>query len=726
MTDAPAPTRDPTEPDEDVLREMRARHGDSAASLVSSRWLSMRSYNLESQRGIRSLYNIRLDLTEPRERIFSTLRVIFARQAVAFKINASAGLILRHKTSGTLRYFHPSDNNARIFNAPVFVNELEAFLQLKEAFDPESLIADAVKRCPDSSWSLVAVTNIAIYIYHHMLHPIGASEKRHRLRGCFSPKRQKSAPNLCFFQCLLAHLQQRAAQLKVVCLSASQLLQRWRPGALPRTFPGVTDADLPSLERQFKVNIFVYTLHRTETRRCAVLLRRPLEIGSTHSRLELHRHDDHYSLIKDIEMYANCFKCRHCGQVFKKKYSTTRHEASCLSMSARVFKGGPFNVKKNVFQQLELCGVPINIPSEKRFYPFRATYDIETFQQPAAPDSGAGMISAHVLMSVSVASNVPGYEKAVCFISDGDPLDLTRRFLEHLGRIACEAESRLRNDMSPLFRDIAIAERVEDSEESAPLRKRRSALKCARLSLERWMGTLPCFAFNGSKYDLVVLKPYIARLWSEENLPAELNCRGTGRKSFTRPRQRSAESDEEEVCPSFFLSDCVEDCAEDEGDDLLEDILREHGDAGVIAPDSSSSERPCKVRKKSQLAKLSIVAKSSSNIVSMVLGNLLFLDVCSYLAPGVNYVRYLKAYGIQDDQQGKSYFPYDYVDSLERLSETSLPPYEAFYSRLRRCNVLDEGEGETAGRRRHAELVKLWEAVGSRRNGKHERLSRTL
>ena len=38
----------------------------------------------------------------------------------------------------------------------------------------------------------------------------------------------------------------------------------------------------------------------------------------------------------------------------------------------------------------------------------------------------------------------------------------------------------------------------------------------------------------------------------------------------------------------------------------------------------------------------------------------------------------------------KGVYPYDYVDRLDRLSETQLPPKEAFYSRLSGDNISDE------------------------------------
>jgi len=39
----------------------------------------------------------------------------------------------------------------------------------------------------------------------------------------------------------------------------------------------------------------------------------------------------------------------------------------------------------------------------------------------------------------------------------------------------------------------------------------------------------------------------------------------------------------------------------------------------------------------------------------------------------------------------KGVYPYDYVDSVDKLAETALPPKEAFYSRLNDENISDEG-----------------------------------
>ena len=60
-----------------------------------------------------------------------------------------------------------------------------------------------------------------------------------------------------------------------------------------------------------------------------------------------------------------------------------------------------------------------------------------------------------------------------------------------------------------------------------------------------------------------------------------------------------------------------------------------------------------------------------------------FLDIKNYIAPGFSYGKFIKAY---DVSQTKFFFPYEYVDSLEKLNHP-LPNHETFYSNLKQTNI---------------------------------------
>ena len=46
------------------------------------------------------------------------------------------------------------------------------------------------------------------------------------------------------------------------------------------------------------------------------------------------------------------------------------------------------------------------------------------------------------------------------------------------------------------------------------------------------------------------------------------------------------------------------------------------------------------------------------------------LDILNYVVPGFSYDQFLRAY---ECEQTKGFFPYEWVDGLDKLNETSLP-----------------------------------------------------
>ena len=81
------------------------------------------------------------------------------------------------------------------------------------------------------------------------------------------------------------------------------------------------------------------------------------------------------------------------------------------------------------------------------------------------------------------------------------------------------------------------------------------------------------------------------------------------------------------------------------------------------------------------------VIKRNNTFMCLSTDQLKFLDMINYIAPGFSYDKYLKAYGCEVT---KGHFPYEYMDRLERLDDTALPPKAAFFSRLKNEGISDE------------------------------------
>ena len=77
----------------------------------------------------------------------------------------------------------------------------------------------------------------------------------------------------------------------------------------------------------------------------------------------------------------------------------------------------------------------------------------------------------------------------------------------------------------------------------------------------------------------------------------------------------------------------------------------------------------------------------NSNFICLKTRHLRFLDVTNLLAPSFSCDMFLKAY---ECPHTKGVFRYEWMDSLDKLEHTSLPPHAACYSSLKKDNISRE------------------------------------
>ena len=74
------------------------------------------------------------------------------------------------------------------------------------------------------------------------------------------------------------------------------------------------------------------------------------------------------------------------------------------------------------------------------------------------------------------------------------------------------------------------------------------------------------------------------------------------------------------------------------------------------------------------------VAKKENSYMFLSTPNFKFLDIKSYLAPGLSYAAWCRAYGCELQ---KLAFPYEWFDSFDKLNHKGLVKYEEFFSSLK-------------------------------------------
>ena len=361
------------------------------------------------------------------------------------------------------------------------------------------------------------------------------------------------------------------------------------------------------------MNITVYELDEVS----AKLVHRSL--GKHADTMFVNLYETHFSYMRDMKKFSHSYTCSKCGESLWRYPSKLKmHELTCEGGIRRVYKGGVYHPTPSVFQRLEDEG--IHVIDVLRFYPYRATFDFECFfdgdNLPTTTDH-VEWVARHVPLSVSVASNVPGYEAPPCFVTDGDSNKLVAEMMSHLHAVSDAAFESLKPSYQSVIDKLKMLKEEWDSaeeecgleeaenEDEVAVKNRTNPFKKLLDQLFSWLQQLPVIGFNSGKYDLNMIKRFF--------VPFVL-----------APRE-----DQDESC---------------------------------------------------------FVIKRQNTFMCFSTNKLRFLDIKNYLAPGVSYEKYLKAYGCSVQ---KGHFPYEYIDDLRKLKEHSLPPQAAFFSRLKNEGISD-------------------------------------
>ena len=81
------------------------------------------------------------------------------------------------------------------------------------------------------------------------------------------------------------------------------------------------------------------------------------------------------------------------------------------------------------------------------------------------------------------------------------------------------------------------------------------------------------------------------------------------------------------------------------------------------------------------------VIKKANQIVSFNFGDVQLLDIMIFLGGATSLDSFFKAYKTTET---KGFFPYEWFDCPQKMNNSELPPYDAFFSKLRNVNPLEK------------------------------------
>ena len=493
-------------------------------------WTSIRTHVARGP--VQTRYIRRLTSLDTRDS-HEQLRVLFDQQTTSFKINCSFAFILKEKQSGRLKYYHSSNNCCgRFMEEPALVTNRADFDSFLQRIHESDILQWAVTQRPNSDWVCVLVTNVTFFVNRILQHPIGCVsinlpdyvKNNKAIIGL--EKDHYSAmyrDNLCLFRCLALHLGREAAALYAEYSDEDV-----------HDFTGVKLDDLYRVETKFKTNVCVYKLVPTGNEKTkAEIVRRSL--CSYAQTMYLNLYETHFSYIKDINTYCHSWRCRNCEtSLWKNPKDLLRHERTCTEGIKRMYKGGVYHPPSSVFERLD--DESIVVGDSLRYYPYRATFDFECYfndeRLPTNTDH-VEWIARHVPLSVNVASNVPGYEPAQCYITDGDSDKLVEEMMNNLIAISDVAYDSLLPSYVDVLADLDARKRAweeetkeaeEEEEEAENGKKTVNPYNTLEKQLQAWLHQLPVLGFNSGRYDLNAIKKFFVPLLIHNNTAERASC----------------------------------------------------------------------------------------------------------------------------------------------------------------------------------------------------------
>ena len=498
-------------------------------------------------------------------------------------------------------------------------------------------------------------------------------------------------------------------------------------------FEGVHVSIVNFMEYMFKMRINVYEIHslKKRTHQDRIIHSResfadkyqpvlqPLYLSSGGhvyklKTLNLLLHDGHYYTIKDMnKLMALHYRCISCGQIFKGRRMSVlkKHIQNRCGKIRYRYRRGAVQPHTNMWEEAKtLFSIPDDMLSsddEDMLYTGHyATYDFEAILHKENVSEVEFSSSSEVL--VYDEHGEPCTEQDYMDNHEEEAYIIINRPLSYA--VACNVY-----DTEEAREDYEFMELMVPSDERSDCGVSYAAREDPEDLIKQFVRTLQAIArvrrnIMLRKYEDII--EHITRWFSEKYIRVDLT------RSCKDSSELLAEIDHtliEELAEEFARDDTaqamvikhntetaernIEICSKEIR--LLGKLKKFINHLPILGFNSSGYDIP--LIKNYFLPELTRLVPSEASIqfvkkttryVSLTVnglmdgGGFVFLYIMQYLAPGFNLDTFIKSFAGETSSH-KSYFPYEYMDSYDKLTETQMPPYEAFVSELRQENQLD-------------------------------------
>ena len=385
--------------------------------------------------------------------------------------------------------------------------------------------------------------------------------------------------------------------------------------------------DIPSAEDLVGINVFIYDIDLIDGAMVGELARR--SIKKYEKNVQLIRYNSHICYVDIFHALFKTFRCPTCDTSFQKTGNLERHLIRCSERVKQIYPKNVYQLRETLFDKLDSFG--IQYTDEQKLFTNLAVFDFESICIPEEKFKNTETttwIGKHVPISVSISSNLIAKPKFLC---NSNPRDLVESFIDAVEVLATQSKTQMK--LKFLERDTAIKSKLTRTLES--LNERR----CRNQRVFEFEDH--CFEDDNEEKDA---STQFLRMQKNQLIELQEHL--------------------ERYCNVL----------------LVFGFNSAKYDINLI----KSSLLPILINERKMEPTL---IEKTNQFVSFKFGDVQLLDIMNFLGGATSLDSFLKAYKTAET---KGFFPYVWFDCSQKMKNSELPPYDAFFRKLRNVKPLEK------------------------------------
>ena len=433
--------------------------------------------------------------------------------------------------------------------------------------------------------------------------------------------------NLCLFRALAIHLHGNE-RLEEETSKFFNLFLVNSTNPDPSEFQGVYMGDIPSVEVIVGINIFIYDIDLIDGAMVGELARR--SIKKHEKNVQLIQYNSHFCYVDNINALFKAFRCSTCDTYFQKTGNLERHLVRCSERVKHIYPKNVYLLRETLFDKLD--SFDIQCTDDQKLFGKLAIFDFEFICIPEEKFKNTKTttwIGKHVPIAVSISSNL---KTTPTFLCNFNPRDLVESFIDAVEGLATQSKAQMK--LKYLEIETTIKSKLTRTLESLNERRCRNQR---------------VFEFKDHYFE-------------DDNEEKDASTQ------FLRMQKKQLIEHQEHferycnVLPVFGFNSAKYDI------NLIKSFLL-----------------PILIKEKNMEP---TVIKKANQFVSLKFDDFQLLDIMSFLGGATSLDSFPKAYKTAET---KGFFPYQRFDCPQKMIISELPPYDAFFSKLRNVNPLEKG-----------------------------------